>query len=392
VQDFPGSDSLPEISHYRAMKSAIVLTGGGARGAYQAGALRALYELAKEEHQLDIFKNLVGISAGSINAAYIASRLDDLDGATSLLCELWKALETKDVFRSDGISFGRTGLKLLRTLSLGGFSSKLRSENLGLLNTKPLHRTIEKHTDFNKIEKFSQDGTLESLCITATDYATSIGVTFFTGRPDIVDWRRHLRQSLRSPIYADHVMASTAIPIFFPPWSVRGRYFGDGCLRNTAPLSPALHIGADKVIVLGVRRRKEANLTDDYIAPSLGRVLSVIINSVFLDAIESDFERIQFVNRLLKNFGESAEGFRPVSMFYQTPSVTISEIASEYADRLPSIFGFLMGGLGSPKESAEILSYLTFLPSYCTNLVDLGYKDMKDRGEAMKTFLREPAR
>ncbi|HAG90412.1 MAG TPA: hypothetical protein DCL41_00985, partial [Bdellovibrionales bacterium] len=305
------------------------------------------------------------------------------------LCTLWKALETKNVFQTGTFSFGRTGLKLLRNLSLGGLSSKLRSENLGLLNTKPLYNLIQYHTDFNKIEQFSDAGKLESLCITATDYATSIGVTFYTGSRSIPDWKRHLRQSLRTPLYADHVMASTAIPIFFPPWKVRGRYFGDGCLRNTAPLSPALHIGAEKVIVLGVRRQKEVNLTDEYIAPSIGRVLSVIINSVFLDAIENDIERAEFVNRILRSYGPTPEGFRPIDLFYQTPSVTISDIASDYADDLPSIFGFLMAGLGSPKESAEILSYLTFLPAYCTKLVDLGYGDLMARSDSLKKFLRE---
>lgn len=370
------------------MRTAILLTGGGARGAYQAGALRALFEVAKREGRLDIFKNLVGISAGSINAAYLASRLDDLDGATAKICELWKSLETKDVFKSDTFSFGRTALKLLRTLSLGGISSKLRADNLGLLNTKPLSGLIDSHVDFQRIERFAQDGHLEALCVTATDYATSIGVTFFTGRPNISDWTRHLRQSLRTPIYGDHIMASTAIPIFFPPWPVRGRYFGDGCLRNTAPLSPAIHIGAERVVVLGVRRIRKVGLNDEHVTPSLGRVLSVMINSVFMDAIDTDIERTEFVNRIIKSYGEPHSHLRPIELFYQTPSVTISEIAADYSDRLPQMFRFLMAGLGSPKESAEILSYLTFIPSYCTYLVDLGYADLISRKEALGQFLR----
>lgn len=370
------------------MRTAIVLTGGGARGAYQAGALRALYEVASKEHRLDIFKNLVGISAGSINAAYVASRLDDLDAATEELAQMWKNLNTDQVFKSDSFSFGRTGLKILRSLMLGGFSSKLRAEHLGLLDTRPLAGLIESHVDFDQIQRFTHDGRLEALCVTATDYGTSIGVTFLTGRPNISDWSRHLRQSLRSHIFRDHIMASTAIPIFFPPWPVRGRYFGDGCLRNTAPLSPAIHIGAEKVVVLGVRRIRQLSLGDEQLPPSMGRVLSVMINSVFMDAIESDIERTEFLNRIIQNFGEPSKHLRPIDLFYQTPSVTISEIASEYAEELPQLFKFLMGGLGSPKESAEILSYLTFLPSYCTHLVDLGYSDLMSRKESLSHFLR----
>lgn len=371
------------------MRTAILLTGGGARGAYQAGALRALFEVAKKENRLDIFKNLVGISAGSINAAYLASRLDDLDGATAKMCEMWKSLETKDVFKTDTFSVSHTGLRLLRSLSLGGFNPKLRADNLGLLNTKPLRGLIDTHVDFQRIERFAHDGHLEALCVTATDYATSIGVTFLTGRPNINDWSRYLRQSLRTPIYGDHIMASTAIPLFFPPWPIRGRYFGDGCLRNTAPLSPAIHIGAEKVIVLGVRRLRKATLNSEHITPSLGRVLSVVISSIFMDAIDTDIERAEFVNRIIKSYGEPHSHLRPIELFYHTPSVTISEIASDYSDYLPKMFRFLMGGLGSPKESAEILSYLTFVSSYCGHLVDLGYSDLIQRREALSRFLTE---
>jgi NTE family protein len=370
------------------MRTAIVLTGGGARGAYQAGALRALFEIAKEEHRLDVFQNLVGISAGSINAAFLASRMDDLDGATARLCEMWRNIKITDVFRSDTLSFSKTGFKLLKSLTLGGFSGKLRSDKMGLLDTRPLNRLIEENTDFNQIERFCHEGRLESLCVTATDYATSINVTFFSGRANINDWTRHLRQSLRTHLSADHVMASTAIPIFFPPWAVRGRYFGDGCLRNTAPLSPAIHVGAEKIIVIGVRRLRKVTLTEEYISPSIGRILSVIINSVFMDSIDNDIERTEFVNHILKKYKEPQGALRPIELFYQTPSVTISDLAAEYEDRLPQMFRFLMGGLGSPKESSEILSYLTFVSSYCTNLIELGYSDLMNRKEKLQTFLR----
>lgn len=364
------------------------MTGGGARGAYQAGALRALYEIARDNHSLDIFKNLVGISAGSINAAYIASRITELDEATERLCIMWKNLHTDNVFKSDYLSVSQTGFKLLRTLTLGGLSGKMRPKKLGLLDTKPLSRLISSNMDFNRIEHHSVEGNLESLCISAMDYSTSIGVTFYTGSRDIKDWRRHLRQSLRTPIYVDHIMGSTALPLFFPPWPVRGRYFGDGCLRNTAPLSPAIHIKADRVIVLGVRKIKEVSIEDSHnVTPSLGRILSVMISSVLMDSIENDIERIEFINRILKD-QPNLGALKPIQLFYQTPSVTISDMAADYADQLPPLFRFLMGGLGSAKESSEILSYLTFIPSYCTRLVEQGYTDMVSRREALSQFLQ----
>jgi NTE family protein len=371
------------------MRYGIVLSGGGARGAYQAGSLRALYEVCRDVGNLNPFETLVGLSAGAVNASYLAAECGDLDYATESLCRLWKDLRTKDVVRTDPFSVTRTGIKLIRQLSLGGFSSWLRSEQLSLLNTTPLSKLLAEKIRFNQIDRNVEEKKLHAFSVTATDYSTSLGVTFFMGSTEIQPWSRVHRVGIRSKIGVDHVMASASIPMFFPPWEINGRFYGDGCLRNTAPLAPAIHCGATKLIVLGARRWKQVDLTpDNNIKPSIGRVMSVLINAILMDGIETDVERIRIINRALENVpGQSV--LRQIEVFYSQPSRTLSDIAVNYVDELPPILKFLIGGLGSPTESAEILSYLAFVPEYANILLDLGYHDIMAQREKLVQFLSQ---
>lgn len=368
---------------------AIILSGGGARGAYQAGALRALYEVCSETGNLSPFRNMIGVSAGAINAAYMASESDDLDRATQQLNQMWRQLSTADVFKTDYVTVGRTAWRGLRAISLGGFSEKLRPSKLGLLNVNPLRDILEKNIRFDRIEEMVAQGHLNSLCVTATDYSTSMGVTFFMGAPRIEDWKRVHRLGIRSKIDINHVMASASIPIFFPPWPVGKRHFGDGCLRNTAPLSPARRIGASKLIVIGVRKSKDEGLDEtNIVKPTLGRVLGVVINAIFMDAIESDIERMRIINENLR-LADNEHKFRQIDIRFFQPSMAPSELAETRIAGLPPILRFLISGLGSPRESAEILSYLTFDPIYLNALVDLGYQDLMKQKENLIQFLTQ---
>lgn len=366
----------------------IVLSGGGARGAYQAGALRALYEICREERNLDPFRNLVGVSAGAINASYLASEAGNLDRATEKMCGMWRTLKTEDVFATDSLTISLTGLKLLRAISLGGFSNKLRPTRAALLNVEPLRDLLNENIQFSHIPEHIRAGRLNSLCVTATDYATAVGVTFFMGAPHIKEWRRVHRIGIRDDIGVDHVMGSASIPLFFPPWQIHKRYYGDGVLRNTAPLSPARRIGASKMIVIGVRKSKDEKLTDEnIIKPTLGRVLSVVINAIFMDAIEVDIERVRIINENLKMASQS-ENFRQMDILHVMPSQAPSELAETRVEALPALMRFLLSALGSPRESAEILSYLIFDPIYLNALVDLGYYDLMKQKENLVQFLR----
>lgn len=366
-----------------------MLSGGGARGAFQAGVLRALFEICRDAGNFAPFQNIIGVSAGAINAAYLASEIDNIDRATDNMCGMWRKLTSEEVFRTDYLTVGRTAWRLARAVSLGGFSSKLRPTKLGLLNVTPLRDLLSQHIDFQRIPDHIDKGILNSLSISATDYSTSIGVTFFMGTPELKDWKRVQRLGIRENINIDHVMASASIPIFFPPWPIGKRHYGDGCLRNTAPLSPARKIGARKIIVIGVRKYNMEDLGDHTIVnPTLGRVLSVIINALFMDAIETDIERMRTMNEAMR-LASPGEEFRNIDIFHIHPSQPPSDLAETRLEGLPPLLRFLISGLGSAHESAEILSYLTFDPIYLSALVDLGYKDCMKQKENLIQFLRD---
>ena len=353
----------------------LVLSGGGARGGYQAGALRALYEICREAQNFAPFRNLVGVSAGAINATYVASEIDNLDQGTDRMCNMWRSLTTDDVFATDYITVSRTALRLLRAISLGGFNDRLRPTTAALLNVTPLRDLLNENIRFDKIPEHVRADRLNALCITATDYSTALGVTFFTGAKSLRPWKRVNRVGIREDINIDHVMGSAAIPLFFPPWQIGDRHYGDGCLRNTAPLSPARRIGANKLIVIGVRKHEEETLeAGNIIKPTIGRVLSLVINAIFMDAIESDIERVRIINDNMR--ATTGGDMRQVDIIHLSPSKVPSELAAARAEALPPLMRFLLSALGSAQESAEILSYLTFDPVYLTELVDLGYRDV----------------
>jgi NTE family protein len=369
--------------------SALVLSGGGARGAYQAGAIRALYEVGKEVKSLGAFRNLVGVSAGAINAAYLAAEADDLDRATDQLCKMWKTLHSKNVFQTDYVTVGRTALRLARAISLGGFSDRLRPTQAALLNIDPLKDLLAEKIRFDNIPRHISNHNLNSICITATDYSTSTNVTFFAGTHHLHEWKRVQRMGIRTKIGIDHVLASAAIPLFFPPWPIGNRHYGDGCLRNSAPLAPARRVGASKVIVVGVRNLKDESLNDQNIVkPTLGRVLSVVINAILMDAIDVDIERVRILNEKIE-VASKTDNLRKIDILYLRPSQAPSALAEIRAEALPPMLRFLMSGLGSAHESSEILSYLVFDPVYLSALVDLGYHDVMKQKDILKKFLTE---
>ncbi|MGE0763091.1 MAG: patatin-like phospholipase family protein [Bdellovibrionales bacterium] len=371
-------------------KMALVLSGGGARGAFQAGVVRALFEISKEAGHMNLFRIVTGVSAGSINAAFLATQADDLDGATARLCDLWRKLQAEDVFRTDYTSVTRSALKLVRGVSLGGISDKLRPVSTGLLNTEPLRQTLAEVLSFAKIGENLMNDRLDAVSVSATDYSTSVGVSFVQGRKDFTPWKSANRTSAFTTLTVDHIMASSAIPLFFSPISVDGRAYGDGCLRNTAPLSPAVHLGGERLVVVGVRRTHDIDLSSaPNLAPSLGRVLSVLINAIFMDAVEVDLERLRIINQTVDQLRQAGlhSPYRPIEALYICPSEGLSDIAQTRNDELPKIIRFLLAGLGTPEEAAEILSYLLFEPGYCGSLVDLGYKDTMSRRAEILAYL-----
>ena len=365
--------------------TALVLSGGGSRAAYQAGVLKAVEEIAPHFR----FSIITGFSAGAINASYLAAGAEDLKQAVTELCDLWERIKTDKVFTTNPVNVLHTGVRLMFDLGFGGL--RKRTNISALLNTSPLRKTLQKHIDFKKIRENISKEQVDALAVFATDYGTAESVCFYDERGHIEPWIRMRRRAKRTDFHVDHIMASAALPLLFPPIQVDETYFGDGCLRNVAPLSPAVHLGGRKVFIVGVRRQKEAlDRIQFKKRPSLGRVLSVVLNAILLDTTDMDVERMARINRTLSLM--SAEDLarsplKPIDFIWMTPSQDIGDLAKNYVKELPWVIRYLLRGTGSESEFSEIASYLLFESNFCKTLVELGYQDgLQRRDEILKFF------
>lgn len=372
-------------------KVALVLSGGGARGAYQVGVISAIAHICqqiKNPRPIEIF---TGVSAGSINATFMAAYCDDFQNAAKKLVDLWSGLTSDQVFYSDPVHLGKIGLQWMGGLSLGGLTSG-ESSGRALLDTTPLKSLLEKNIDFGRIERNIQTGHLRSLGITAIDYQTSEAVTFIQGNKEIPDWNKSRRHSEKTEILSQHVMASSAIPLLFPSVAVPPRHFGDGCVRNTHPCGPSIYMGAQRLIIVGVRSQgvlaSESGEQNSTKAPSLARVINVLLNAVLLDGIELDVERLRrvndFVSQVPREFQKNLN-YKPLNYSWVSPSGDIGQLAYQKSSKLPRFIRYLIKGLGSLEEASEIISYLLFEPAFCTQLIEMGFDDgLKQKNELEK--------
>ena len=372
---------------------ALVLTGGGARGAYQAGVVRGLAAMAATRGRPVPFEILSGTSAGAINATYLGAHADDWDAASKRLAELWTALRTDEVYRTDVASILWIAGGWLVDIFTGG--AMRRSHPRALLDTGPLRQLIARNINFDTLAANVTSGLITAVTTSATDYGSNTNVTFFAAPAQRAAWERTRRIGVPMALRPEHVMASAAIPLFFPPVAVGHRYFGDGSLRNAAPLSPALHLGADRLLVISVRRGSDATLaTLDVPAPKPGiaRILSLMINAVLLDAVDTDLERLTRINRTVTMLTEAARSesdLRSIDCLHIRPSADIAQIALEEAPHLPKLMRFLLGGLGSRSDGAELISHLMFEPAYTRRLVELGMRDAAAHRDELMEFMRD---
>jgi len=370
-----------------APRIALVLSGGGARGAYQVGVLRGLVEqgfLAQDRARVDI---LVGSSAGSINTAALAARADDLDNGLAALERIWREIHPARVYRTDVASLGRIGARWAWDLSFGGVIGRVQPKSL--LDTTPLHTLLAEHIAFERIEANLARGRIGALATIATDLHTSNGVIFLAGAEETPVWTRRRWRIERTPIRLEHVLASSAIPIFFPSVAIGGRYFGDGSIRNTAPLSPAINLGADRIIAIGVSGPTPERVTASPLEPpTVAQVAAVLLDAVMLDAIEVDVEHSERVNTSVESHstGRAHDPFRRVEVLWIRPSHLIRPLADEFADRLPAVVHYLLRGLGSDASVAELASYLLFDSTFCSKLIDLGHEDVVTERERIARF------
>ena len=373
------------------MNLGLVLTGGGARAAYQVGALRALAELFGNGPLP--FPVVCGVSAGAINGSSLAAEADDFPRAVKHLTDTWLSLTPEHVYRTDALSLVSIGSGWFRGLTAGGTQPPRRYNHL--LDTSPLRELLGREIPFEAIRENVARGLVRGVAISATNYETGTSVTFFDGAPEMKPWARSRRMGVKTAITLDQVMASAAIPIFFPPVQVGGSWFGDGGVRLTAPMSPALHLGADRVLVIGIRHPRTAEETvvineaaqrDDL---PLSQILGVLMNAVFLDSLEPDIERVERVTEMLDTIQRPADShLRPVHILLLQPSQDLAALASDQVMRFPRTLRFLLKGLGvSQKGGSDLLSYLAFEQQYIERLVTLGYEDTRARFEEIREFV-----
>lgn len=368
----------------------LVLSGGGARGAYQAGVISALSEIAAELGQSEAFSIYSGVSAGAINATYLASQAHNFAMGTERLINLWANITSDKVFRTDPISLSSIGMKWVRDLSLGGLTHM--SSGPGLMDTAPLRDLLFEHIDFQQIEHNIENKSLYALALTAVDYHTSMAVTFIQGQEDHPTWTRSRRFSEKAKIQTDHIMASSAIPILFPPIKVEERFYGDGCVRNLAPLSPAIHLGASKIVVIGVRRQTDVQMAMKSNPPknvSIARVANVLLNAILLDGVEVDVDRLNRINDFVDKVPSTARdvNFKKVDVVSIYPTRDIGQMAHDNARRLPAFVRYLLKGLGTTEDSKEIISYLLFEKEFTSQLIEMGYKDGMANKEKVRALL-----
>jgi NTE family protein len=374
---------------------ALMLGGGGARGAYQAGVLRAI---TRRHPQLRV-PILTGISAGAVNTIHLAAHRGSFAAAADDLVRLWLGLTTGKVYDIHAMPLVRNVVSWGTRLVSGGMGS--RQPMAGMVDTRPLRHFLETALErspdgtFPGITQKLDSGDLRAVALSATSYTTGQSVTWVEGR-DIELWQRPQRRSESARLTVDHVMASTALPMLFPAVKVGSEWFGDGGIRLTAPLSPALHLGATRILTISTRyqrTRAEADqpLTHGYPPPA--QVLSVLYNAIFLDLIDEDILRLQKVNRLLDDVPPTErEGMRIVDILVMRPSRDIGKLAREFEPRLPTVFRYLTRGLGTQQTaSPDILSLVLFQADYLRRLVELGEADADAQAAKIDAFVSRSA-
>jgi NTE family protein len=367
----------------------LALTGGGARAAYQVGVLRWI---ARRYPDLRI-PVLTGVSAGAVNVASIASNTGRFVDAVADLAALWHGLSVDKVFKVGAGSIAWTVTRWgLRLVSGGARLSQVR----GFLDTSPLRRLLYTAMDTRDgvlvgVGKNIAAGRLSAAAVTATSYSTGQSVVFFQGR-DIEPWKRPQRRAEKSILTVEHVMASSALPMFFPAVRLGNEWFGDGGVRLAAPLSPALHLGADRILAISTRYDRSTKETEALQVagyPPPAQVLGSLLNAVFLDLIDQDALRLQKINELLQSLpAERRQGMRPIDLLVIRPSQDLGALAARFEPRLPRAFRFMTRGLGTREQkSPDMLSLLLFQDDYLDHLIEIGEADAAARAADIEAFL-----
>jgi len=372
-------------------KSGIVLAGGGARAAYQVGVLSAIKEILPDP-KVNPFPIICGTSAGAVNAGALAVYADDFGHAVDNLLGVWRNFAPHHVYRADFTGATANSLRWFGGFLFGAF---LKNRRISLLDNRPLESLLSRRLDFSRIANNIACGALDAVAITCSGYTSGQSCSFFEGADRFEGWQRSQRIGIKTRIAIEHLMASSALPFVFPPYKLNREFFGDGSMRQIAPVSPALHLGADRVIVVGTARiRTDApERTRGDLYPTLAQIAGHVLNSIFLDSLAVDLERLERINRTISAVDPATAKkmgltLHHVDVLVLTPSEPLDGIAVKHVRNLPWTIRFLLRSVGAMRRGgANLASYLLFERGYCNELIDLGYNDTIKRREEVEAFL-----
>lgn len=395
-------EATPHASRHPAVNDAgeppdattigLILPGGGARGAYQVGVLAGIADLVRTPRS-GPFRVICGTSVGAMTAAYLASQMSDFHSAVVRLERLWSDLKVNQVYSA---GYGKILGVLMRwvwSLLSGGFSEV---DPRWLLDNAPLRDLIAQNIDFEAIGRWVKEGLLRGISITVTGYFSERSLTYFQAPPDVQSWWRERREGRPARITLDHVMASLALPVVFPPVRIDDEWCGDGSTRQFAPLAPAIHLGAKRLLIVDTQYRHASGSlgkSASQASPSLSRIGAYLLDTIFSDSLYVDLERAGRVNRALEHMPpdiaqRSMPGMRRIDSFLIAPSRRPADIAARHIGALPKPVRWLLRSLGGEKEGSEqLLSYLLFESVYARELVALGRSDVLARQDDLRRFL-----
>jgi len=364
----------------------LVLTGGGSRSAYQVGVLLALAEMLPRAR--NPFQVIVGTSAGAVAASVLAAEAHHWRRAVAGLERVWANFQSSQVFHVDARHMLRAGAHWVLALISGGM---VLAPPKSVLDNTPLRELLSVHVDCSGIRRSIERGHVRAFALCASSYSSGQTVAFFDGIDSIRDWSRVQRIGVRTQLTLDHLMASAAIPLLFPPIRIGDEYYGDGAMRQIHPLSPAIHLGADRLLIIGVRARRAAGVQVNRLPPLMptpGEIFGYMLDTLFTDQIYGDLEQLERFNELVHAAPQAARGGRPIETLMLAPSVDPRELAARHAGEMPRGLRALLRVIGGRDVSGDQLaSYLTFEAGYTRALIELGYRDAMEARTALMAFM-----